>query len=161
MPSRLPALAVAVVLAASTLTACGGDHSYCSTLREDKPRLEELAKRTGEKGATGTAALGDTVTTLRGLRDDAPDDLADEWDTLVGALEGLRDAVEESGADASDFAGGRRPAGVTTGQYDAVVRAARELSSTRVQQAGASIEQHAQDVCKVDLGTGLGSANGG
>jgi hypothetical protein len=47
---------------------------------------------------------------------------------------------------------------VTTGQYAAVQQAGEELRSTRVRQAAASIEQHAQEVCKVDLGSGLGEA---
>jgi hypothetical protein len=37
-----------------------------------------------------------------------------------------------------------------------VQQAAAGLAGTRVRQAGASIEQHALDVCKVDLGGGLG-----
>ncbi len=49
---------------------------------------------------------------------------------------------------------------MTDGQYDAVQQAVAELQSTRVQQASKSIEQHAQDVCKVDLGPGLGASGG-
>jgi hypothetical protein len=93
---------------------------------------------------------------LSELRDEAPDDISDEWNTLVGALQGLVDAVKATGHPLGDFAGGTQPDGVTSGQFDAVEQAATELQGTRVQQAGKSIEQHAQDVCKVDLGTGLG-----
>ena len=77
------------------------------------------------------------------------------------ALRGLSDAIRESGADPGDFAAGGKPDGVSAGQLDAVQQAARELQDLRVQQAGTSIEQHARDVCKVDLGSsGLGGQVG-
>lgn len=151
----MPLLAVLVL--AGSLAGCGnGTESYCSSLKQDKARLTRLAAASAKPGTAGTDALGDTVGVLSGLRDEAPDDIADEWDTLVEAMRGLSQAIEDSGADPGDFASGKQPGGVTLGQYKAVQQAAAELQTTRVQQAGASIEQHAQDVCKVDLGTGLG-----
>jgi hypothetical protein len=154
-------VAVAGVLVAAGLTGCGGTKSYCSALKDDKPRLTKLAARSAEPGATGGKALGETVDVLAGLADRAPDDIKDEWDTLVQALRGLSDAIRESGADPGDFAGGAKPDGVSAGQLDAVQQAAHELQDLRVQQAGTSIEQHARDVCKVDLGSsGLGGSVG-
>jgi hypothetical protein len=148
---------LAVLLLAGGLTACSNDDaSYCSSLKDDQKRLARLSTDSGKAGKAGARALGDTVDVLSGLRDEAPDDIADEWDALVGALEGLSSAIEDSGAAPSEFAGGARPEGVTTGQYAAVQQAGEELRSLRVRQAAASIEQHARDVCKVDLGNGLG-----
>jgi hypothetical protein len=155
--ARRTALVVAGVLVATCLTGCSNStESYCSTLKDDQKKLESLASQAARPGEEGVRALGDTVGVLSDLRDEAPEDISDEWATLVGALQGLVDAVKATGHPIGDFAGGSRPDGVTTGQYDAVEQAAAELQGTRVQQAGKSIEQHAQDVCKVDLGTGLG-----
>jgi hypothetical protein len=142
------------------LAGCSGTTSYCSSLRDQKPALSRLADRSGQAGATGTEALARTVAVLGDLRDRAPDDISDEWVTLVDALQAVSDAVRDSGAAPEAFAGGRRPPGVTAGQLDAVQQAAAELGSTRVQQAGKSIEQHALDVCGVDLGSGLGGVGG-
>ena len=154
---RRTALVVAGLLLTAGLTGCSnGTESYCSTLKDDQKRLDSLATQAAKPGEQGVRALGDTVGVLSDLRDAAPEDISDEWNTLVGALQGLVDAVQATGHPLGDFAGGTRPEGVTTGQYDAVKQAASELQSTRVQQAGKSIEQHAQDVCKVDLGSGLG-----
>jgi hypothetical protein len=156
-PPRRTASLLAVLLVAAGLTGCShGTSSYCSTLKHERNHLTNLAKRSAKPGRAGAAALGDTVGVLSDLRDRAPGDIADEWETLVTALRGLDDAVRETGAAPSDFAGGRRPPGVSIGQFQAVQRAAAELRSTRVRQAGTSIEQHAQGVCKVDLGSGLG-----
>ena len=153
---RRTATLFAAVLVTAGLTSCSGEKSYCSSLKEDQKQLTRLSQESAKPGKAGTQALGDTVGVLSDLRDEAPDDVSDEWDTLVEALEGLLTAIKDSGAPASEFAGGATPEGVTTGQLKAVQQAATELQSTRVQQAGASIEQHASDVCRVDLGTGGG-----
>lgn len=154
MPSRwLVAVAAAGVLSAG-LTGCSrSTESYCSTLRDDRAELRTLS---GQAAEPGGESLQGSLAVFEELRDAAPDDIADEWDTLVAAWQDLVDAVRDSGAPLSAFRNGRRPSGVSTGQYHAVQQAATELASTRVRQAGASIEQHALDVCKVDLGGGLG-----
>ena len=149
-----------LLLVSTGLSGCSGTRSYCSSLGEDKVRLNRLAADAGKAGTAGADALGETVGVLADLRDQAPDDISDEWVTLVGALEGLVDAFRASGATPGDFAGGSKPEGVTRGQYDAVQQAVAELRSTRVQQAGKSIEQHGLDVCKVDLRSGLGGVGG-
>ena len=154
--ARRAASALVVLLLVSGLCACSSStESYCGALREDKKQLEKLA---GEASQPGSDGLGDTVSLLSGLRDEAPDDIAGEWDTLVGALEELDEAIEASGADPGDFGSDQKPPGVSEGQFDAVQKAAAELGSLRVQQASKSIEQHASDVCKVDLRGGLGGA---
>ena len=155
---RVAALASALLLA-TCLTSCGhGTTSYCSALRDDQGKLKRLARQTGQHGARGAKALGASVDLLADLQDKAPDEVADDWTRLVQALRGLDQAVKESGASPADFATGKRPEGVTEGQYAAVQQAADKLQSTPVQQASASIEQHALQVCKVDLGSGLGGA---
>jgi len=153
-------LAVGVLLAAG-LSGCSGTKSYCASLKTDQKKLSTLATQAARPGAKGADALGSTVRVLDGLRDQAPDDIRDQWDTVVAALQGVVDAAKATGHPLADFAGGRRPAGVTPGQLQAVRAAAAEMTGTRVQQAGQSIEQHAQDVCKVDLGSGLGGGLAG
>lgn len=145
------------VLMCSGLTSCSHTKSYCSALKEDRKQLSTLSDQVGGKGKDGSKALKRTDSLLSDLRDKAPDDIRKDWDTLVQALDGLVAAIKASGADPKDFQGGRRPAGVTEGQLRAVQQAAAELQATPVQQATQSIEQHAQDVCKVDLGSDLGT----
>jgi hypothetical protein len=154
---RRTAAALAGLVLVGALGACtSSTESYCSALRGDRAQLTELARKAGQKGGEGSAAFASTVRVLTELRDKAPEDVSGDWDTLVSALQGLRDAIEESGASPAELSGGRRPPGVTSGQFSAVRQAAAELSTTAVQQAGRSIEQHSLDVCKVDLGRGLG-----
>ncbi len=148
-----------LVLVPMGLGGCASQQeTYCATLKDDQKQLRTLTARTGEPGATGATAMRDTTRLLSRLRDEAPDDIHGDWVTLVDAFAGLRAAIKASGATPGDFAGGKRPRGVTDGQVQAVRQAAAELGATPVQQAGKSIEQHAQDVCKVDLGSELGGA---
>ena len=160
-PHRAPRAAVALgagVLLASGLVSCtSAQESYCSALKTDQKRLATLSARTAEPGPSGSRALDRTVGLLGELRDEAPDDIHDDWVRLVEAFDGLRQAIRSSGADPGDFTGGKRPDGVTGGQLRAVQQAAAELQALPVQQASTSIEQHAQDVCKVDLGSELGT----
>ncbi len=155
---RVVGVVVATLLATGGLAACSSaEESYCSALREDEPRLQKLSRSAAEPGSD---ALVKSVDILAELGEKAPDDIEDEWGTLVSSLEGLVAAVRASGADFPAFASGKAPEGVTEGQLKAVQQAAEELTDTRVQQAGASIEQHARDVCKVDLGGGLAGPTG-
>ena len=89
---------------------------------------------------------------FRDLADAAPDDLTDEWQTFVNALEGLRDALRDAGVKPSEFRHGRIPASVTGDDRQSIVAAADTLSSAPVVSAVSGIETQGRDVCKVNLG---------
>ena len=154
---RALAIAAAGLLVSASVTSCSHGASYCGTLKQDRKQLAALSAQTAGSSGKGSRALTRTVALLSDLRDQSPSDIRDDWDTLVQAMQGLADAVKASGADPAEFRGGRRPAGVTEGQLRAVQQAAAELQATPVEQATKSIEQHALDVCKVDLSSQLGA----
>jgi hypothetical protein len=153
---RAAAAASVLVLLAGT-TACGGDDSssedYCAALAEEKVALQRLSARADEPGSD---ALTRSVEVFERLRDAAPAELGDEWTTYVNAWHGLTDALDSAGADASVFRNGKRPDGVDPEAYDAIQDAAGKLTSPPVRDASAGIEQHATDVCDVDLGGAVG-----
>ena len=47
--------------------------------------------------STSPTALLDHLPMLRDLADQAPEDLADEWQTFLDALEGLDEALKDAG----------------------------------------------------------------
>jgi hypothetical protein len=103
---------VAGVLVTAGLAGCShGTQSYCSTLKDDQKKLAALSRQSAKPGQAGAKAVGDTVAVLSDLRDQAPDDIADEWATLVEALQGLVDAVKATGHPLADFAGGTKRRG--------------------------------------------------
>jgi hypothetical protein len=152
--ARAGALGAALLLLVLPLSGCSSQQeTYCSTLEDEQKTLESLSAGAGDPG---TGDLSKTIDVFERLRADAPDDVLDEWDTYVTALQVLEKALHDAGADESMFTDGERPDGMSKADYERISSAAVELRSTRVVEAAAGIEQHALDVCKVDLnGSGL------
>lgn len=155
MTSRAPRgrLALLAVLLPLLATGCASQlEQYCSALEEETPTLQEL----GDGGFEESGTVSRTTQVFGRLAQESPDDLRDEWDTLTGAWQGLERALGAAGADESMFEAGERPEGMSVEDYDRISQAAVQLRSTRVVEAASGIEQHAQDVCGVDL-TGAGA----
>lgn len=147
---RAPLAALGVILATTSLTACADETDrYCDELTEQRKTLSDLASRSGEPGED---VLDDTLQVWRGLRDEAPGDIEDEWTTLVYALEGLVEAFRAAGTTPAEYDPASPPPGVSDAEARNLEDAAAALVSERVTAAGDSVEQHARDVCKVDLG---------
>lgn len=147
-----PGLA-ALVLVAVTAAGCGGggegaDAGYCSTLTKEKSELTKLADQAGEPGKD---VLTPTLDAFGTLRKAAPKALRDEWDTVYYAWEGLVDAVRAAGVDPSDYRPGETPDGVSRDDARRLAEVAAELASARVVDATRGLEDHARQVCDVEL----------
>lgn len=132
------------------LAGCGGDGTsgYCNDLETQSEKIADIL----DSGSP--SALLDGLPVLRGLADRAPSDLDDEWQTFLGALDGLDAAIKEAGVEPSDFKDGKPPAGLSVRQQQAIADAADQISSDDVVAASTGIEQEARDVCQVNLGLG-------
>ena len=141
-------LALGPVLTLLAVSGCGGSsvEAYCSQLRADRIELADIV------GSGSPTALLGNLPLLRGLGDKAPEDLADEWQTLLSALEGLDRALDDADVKPSAFVGGKPPAGVGAADRKAIADAAEEIRSEDVVAAAGGIEQQGRDVCKVNLG---------
>ena len=138
-----------MTLATTALAACGADQpDYCSTLKSEQKTLTSLADRAGERKGD---VLTPTLSAFERLRAAAPQQLSDEWDTVVFAYRALADAVKEAGVDPSDYRPGKRPDGVTRAQAKHLASVAAELESPRVIDAVMGIEDQARQVCGVDF----------
>jgi hypothetical protein len=146
---RIPAV-VALVVAASLLAGCASDEeSYCEVLAEEQKTLNDLAEQAAD---AETDVLTPTLDSFERLRDAAPDELADEWDTVVFAYQALADAVAASGVDPAGYRPGGKPEGLSSAEARRLAAVASKLRSTRVAEAGSGIEDHANEVCGVDFG---------
>ncbi|RLV50222.1 hypothetical protein D9V37_05750 [Nocardioides mangrovicus] len=138
-------LAVAAVLLL-VASGCGSQRErYCSALKTDQKQLSQILS-TSDPGGLITG-----LPTLKALGAKAPDELTDEWQTFLNAVEGLRDALDAAGVKPSQYRDGL-PASVTGAKKQAVVDAADTLASDGVVDAANGIETQARDVCKLDLG---------
>jgi hypothetical protein len=146
-PTRLAGALLALALLAA-LTGCGENsiESYCSDLREHREEMAEMIE------SSSPSALLSHLPMLHDLADEAPQDLADEWQVFVGALDDLDQAIEDAGVQPSDFEDGKPPAGLSAAERKAIEDAATQIQSEDVVQAASGIEQQGRDVCKVNLG---------
>ena len=117
-------------------------------LKKEKAELTELADQAGEPGKD---VLTPTLEAFGRLREASPQALRDEWDTVYYAWEGLVDAVRAAGVDPGDYRPGRTPDGVAGDDARRLAEVAAELASARVVDATRGLEDHARQVCDVEL----------
>jgi hypothetical protein len=148
-PARLGVVSVMAVVA-GVLGGCGADpeEAYCDTLQTESRELERLAKQSSQPG---TDVLRPTLASLQRLSDDAPPHLEDEYATLVYAWEGVVDAVDRAGVDPEAYRPGRMPEGVRGPDARRLEQTTSTLVSPRIRDAANGIEDHAEQVCGLDL----------
>lgn len=145
-PRRILTTALCGVLLLA-VPACGNrEKDYCSALKTDQPMFAEM-----QDDSSGLGLL-EHRTALHGLSEKAPDDLTDEWQTFLGALDAFAGTLRDAGVKPGDFVDGKPPEGISDAQRTKIADAASELSSPDVVDAANGIEQHAKDVCKLQLG---------
>lgn len=137
---------LATALLLPLLAACGsGQDEYCDAVEDHQQELSEIVV-SGEPDAL-IAALG----IFRDLQADAPDDINDEWQQVVGRVEALEEALDDAGVDAATYDREDPPAGVTAEQRARIDAAAKELGSGTTLRALQDLDQQARDVCKTPL----------
>jgi hypothetical protein len=147
--------AVALIVAGSVLTACGGggggsdaSGDYCSQLKSDKAFFASF------KGGSDLSDLDEAFSRMHTLADNAPDEVADDWKTLDGALTTIESALKEAGLKPSDLGSlqsGQVPDGVDAAKLQALLPKLEALSSSNVGEAAQRIASNAKDTCDVDL----------
>lgn len=146
---RAVAVALSCALASALVTGCASTtERYCGTLEDKQQELKELAEAAGDRDEE---TFGDTLGVLEDLRSEAPDDIVDEWDTLIFSLQSLEGALADAGVDPGEYRPGAPGPGVSRREADRIEAAAADLRSQPVQAAGEGIEQHAVDVCGINL----------
>lgn len=148
MTSRLRGWAAVLVAAAlvAPLSACGDPvQAYCGDLQDNREKLSQIIN-----GGSPTALI-DNLTLLKKIAGRAPNDLTDEWQTFINAIEDLDQALHDAHVDPAAYHDGRPPPGLTRSQRREVADAATQLASPQVLSAADGIVQEARDVCHLDL----------
>jgi hypothetical protein len=138
---------LAVVPLLSGLVACGGDDTdaYCGVVEDHQKELSEIA-------ASGDPdAMLQALDIFEDLKDKAPSDISDEWQQVVGSVEGLEQALDDAGVDPSTYDRDHPPADVTAQQKQAIDDAAATLGGEETLKALQDLDQHARDVCHTPL----------
>jgi hypothetical protein len=147
--TRAVAAPLSCAVVSALLTGCASDtERYCGALEDKQQELKELAEAAGERDED---TFADTLAVLEELRSDAPDDIVDEWDTLIFSLQSLEGALSDAGVEPGEYRPGAPAPGVNEQEADRIEAAAADLRSQPVVAAGEGIEQHAVDVCGINL----------
>ncbi|WP_148574884.1 hypothetical protein [Nocardioides caldifontis] len=138
-------LVVALLLLVGLAACSDQEDAYCDALAEERETLSELA------GSGSADVLDRALASMERLQEQAPEELRDEWDTVVRAYRTLADAVAETGVDPGGYDPEDPPAGVSRDDVRRLEAAAGTAGSPRVTDASRGIEDHATSVCEVDL----------
>lgn len=120
--------------------------AYCKTLSAKQAQVGEILS------SGDPTALVTNLALFQSLAVHAPPDISGSWAALNSAIGSLRDAIQASGHQPSDFAAGTFPPGMTAAQTQAIKDAASTLTSPVTVGASTAIDQEVRDVCKLDLG---------
>ncbi|RAW18622.1 hypothetical protein [Phytoactinopolyspora halophila] len=112
---------------ALSLTACGGGDEYCDLIEEYEANASSM-----EDMADQDAAV-DMAEETRAIADAAPDDIAEDWNTVADAMDKLANFDPED-ADMEDPD--------SMGPLE---------NLDELEQAGTNVEEHVQDNCDVSL----------
>jgi hypothetical protein len=131
------------------VTGCADQQEkYCDAVEDHQGELGEIL------GDGAPDALFEALPIFRDLADAAPDDVEDEWRTVIGAVEGLQDALEDAGVDPATYDRDHPPDGLAQDDRDAIDAAARRLSADDTVTAFSGVDQQAKDVCGTPLQIG-------
>ncbi|MBS2938108.1 hypothetical protein KDN32_10170 [Nocardioides sp. J2M5] len=144
--ARLLLGAVTLALPLATV-ACSDDPQadYCEAVRDHQADLTEVA------ASDDTGALFDALDAYDDLAEQAPRDVADDWDAVVTPLHDLQDVLDAHDVDPSSYSAEDPPAGLDPSARRDIEAAAREVGSERTVTAMVAVEQHALDVCGTPL----------
>ena len=145
--AALTGVVLAATLAAG-LTGCGEDDPFAAYCDEVTAQQEPLSEALAQGGPT---ALIDALPSFRALQDAAPDDIADDWDLLVGRIETLVGALDAAGVDPASYDRDQPPSDLSAEDRTAIDAAAGELSAPATRAALDNVQQQARDVCKTPL----------
>jgi hypothetical protein len=141
--------AAALLAAALLVTGCADQkEKYCDAVEDHQQELGEIL------GGGSPDALLTALPIFRDLAEDAPEDLRDEWKTVIDAVSGLQEALEDAGVDPATYDRDHPPEGLSQADQDAIDAAARQLSSEETVTALSGVDQQAKDVCGTPLQIG-------
>lgn len=145
------ALASVALVAAATLSGCGGsdgpDSEYCKDLKSASKQFDSLS-------SSDVTKLDEAFKTFHSLAKESPGDVKDDWTTLDKGITSVEKALKGAGLKFSDFAElqqGKMPEGVDVAKLQGLATEFQKLDSAEFDKASKGIEKHAKDVCKVDL----------
>lgn len=120
--------------------------AYCAEVEEQQDAL-------GGELSSGGAATGliNALPAFELLAEKAPDDIAEDWKTVIDRIQTLVDAIDAAGADPATYQRDDPPPEVDRQERATIDEAAVALSAPDSQKAFTGVAQHSRDVCHTPL----------
>lgn len=119
--------------------------AYCDEVEKHRAALGDQLS-----GGPQTGLIA-ALPTFQALAAKAPEDIADDWQVVIGHIEDLEHALDAAGVDASTYDRDHLPKGVTREERGAIDAAATALGSPVMLDALGAVQQEARDVCRTPL----------
>lgn len=138
---------VALLLLVPLAVGCSGDPQadYCDAVEEHQKALTDVA------ASEDAGAIFGALDAYDDLREEAPRDIADDWDAVIDPLRRLEQVLADNGVDPSSYDAEEPSADLDDEAREAIEAAARDVGSEQTVTAMAAVEQHALDVCGTPL----------
>ena len=139
------------------MTGCADQQEkYCDAVKDHQQELGEML------GDGSPDALLKALPIFRDLADEAPEDLRDEWKTVIDAVAGLQEALEDAGVDPATYDRDHPPGGLSQADQEAIDAAAGQLTSEETVTAFSGCRPAGQGRVRdtpADRMTGVGRAS--
>ncbi|WP_181407699.1 hypothetical protein [Nocardioides sambongensis] len=137
------------VLGVSAWRTFGGDEDpyadYCAVVEQERA----LVGAALEQGAA--TGLIRALPSFERLADQAPEDLADDWERVISGVEHLERVLDDAGADPATYDRDDPPETVTRAERQEIDAAAAALGEPATSESMKSVQQQALDVCGTPL----------
>lgn len=125
-------------------SAVTGD--YCADLKSARDTFSAL-----EDDDAGLGAFDEAIGTLRQLGEEAPGDIADDWQVLIGGLDTFQGALADAGLTLQDLADPQALQDLDPQALQDLTQQLESLDSKQFDQAADAIAQQAKADCGFDL----------
>lgn len=124
----------------------GAGGAYCDSLKEARERLQALEGQGGD-----TAAFEEAISALRGISDEAPANVAGDWQVVIGGFDTFVQALDDAGVSLEDLSDPQAMSDIKPQELQQLQQKLGSLDSKEFKQAGANISEHARSECGFDL----------
>lgn len=143
---RVAGVSALVGAVVASMTACGhSDASYCGAVNDNQQRLGQALSSGVGQGFIEALPL------LEQVQGKAPADVRGDWNQVVGAVQGLQQALQAAGVDPATYDKAHPPAGVSAAQQSRIAAAATALGSDATLASWQRVQQEVRDVCHTQL----------
>jgi hypothetical protein len=151
---RILSAVAAAALGLALLSACG-DEDGGSASGDFCADLEAIQKELSSVSGGDASDLETLLDKVEELKDEAPEEVAEDWELLFEAFEKIVQAFQDAGLSPEDIQAiqnGQIPDGVDQQALTDAYAALQELASdSELTEAGENINKHAMEECGVDL----------